>query len=461
MSRQREQRLQAIYDAFDARNYKGAIKLSNAAIQKYPDQPVFKTLKAVALDRTGKSAEALQLVDEILSLAPPDDHVLNMLLLVLKPAKRAADLQQAYETACSKEPNNTELLQGLFGCHVRSFNFQAQQQVAMKLNKTHPNELYQWWVITSLALQAHEAAANAAVAANHSTERRGTPAAGGGTSNGGATAAGGGLGADKLLQLAEAMAGRLLSKHTGCCPPSWECAMLYLGLLQAQGKYDAALSALRGPLFRSFSLSAERREAEAALLLAKGDLAAAAAAYGQAIQDQPDDWALLLLYLDCLLPGTACSLPAISSNAVAQMLTGIEAGTTPGTVVGGLEALVAKLSTGEAATSVEDGITQAESLLLKLPTTAPTESSSSSPSSTATDPASQPQQSSNTSTPNGQDNNEVNNSDDNSSGHIGSKQLPLLRGPALAVVELTKRRLQLGLASQQDLADAILQYHDK
>jgi hypothetical protein len=47
------------------------------------------------------------------------------------------------------------------------------------------------------------------------------------------------LGADKLLQLAEAMAARLLSKLQGAGAAgggvaSWEAVMLYLGLLQAQ-----------------------------------------------------------------------------------------------------------------------------------------------------------------------------------------------------------------------------------
>ena len=31
----------------------------------------------------------------------------------------------------------------------------------MKLNKQHPSEQYQWWVVTTIALQAHAAAAQA------------------------------------------------------------------------------------------------------------------------------------------------------------------------------------------------------------------------------------------------------------------------------------------------------------
>lgn len=104
----------------------------------------------------------------------------------------------------------------------------------MKLNKSHPNELYQWWVVASLALQAHAAAVQARLApapADSATGSSGDSSQPLGLS----AAAGAGLGADKLLALAEAMAGRLLAK-----PPaqggqhSWESVMTYLGLLQAQ-----------------------------------------------------------------------------------------------------------------------------------------------------------------------------------------------------------------------------------
>ena len=61
----------------------------------------------------------LQVAEEVLAAAPPDDHVLNMLLLVLKPANRVQDVLPAYEAACSKQPKNEDLLQGLFACHVR------------------------------------------------------------------------------------------------------------------------------------------------------------------------------------------------------------------------------------------------------------------------------------------------------------------------------------------------------
>lgn len=103
----------------------------------------------------------------------------------------------------------------------------------MKLNKLHPSELYQWWVITTLALQVHQTAATTAITAC-SSSTNGDSKEQGSTATPVVPTAAAGMGADKLLQLAEAMAFRLLSKHTGCCPPSWESAMMYLALLQAQ-----------------------------------------------------------------------------------------------------------------------------------------------------------------------------------------------------------------------------------
>ena len=110
----------------------------------------------------------------------------------------------------------------------RSFSFSAQQQVAMKLNKLHPSELYQWWVVASLALQAHTAAVQARLSAPAATAASSSSS---GSSGQPPAAAAAGLGADKLLALAEAMAGRLLAKGG---PHSWESVMMYLGLLQAQ-----------------------------------------------------------------------------------------------------------------------------------------------------------------------------------------------------------------------------------
>jgi hypothetical protein len=103
----------------------------------------------------------------------------------------------------------------------------------MRLSKQHPGERYQWWVVTTLALQAHEANVCAQLARPAASPPHGD-------TNGAACSTDSqppaGLGADKLLQLAEAMAGRLLAKPpaSGQQHHSWEEVMMFLGLLQAQ-----------------------------------------------------------------------------------------------------------------------------------------------------------------------------------------------------------------------------------
>lgn len=129
-----------------------------------------------------------------------------------------------------------------------------QQQAAMKLSKLAPAgsaeaAAYSWWVVTSLALQAR--------AAILGQDQQGRPLAAAGSSGAAGGAAAGGLPADKLLQLAESMAGRQAKaaeaaaatkqaqagKAAAMAAVGWtyEALLLYLDILQGQGKAQEAL----------------------------------------------------------------------------------------------------------------------------------------------------------------------------------------------------------------------------
>ena len=78
----RFRKLQPIYNAVDARNYKAAIKLcSKKDLEKWD---IVKTLKAHALERTGKIDEALDLCRDVKARNPTDAAVLNTLVLTFK-----------------------------------------------------------------------------------------------------------------------------------------------------------------------------------------------------------------------------------------------------------------------------------------------------------------------------------------------------------------------------------------
>ncbi len=139
----------------------------------------------------------------------------------------------------------------------REFDFVLQQQAAMKLSKLAPAgsaeaAAYSWWVVTALVLQAR--------AALLGQDQQGRPlvaAGGSAAAGGGAAAAGASLPPDKLLQLAESMAGRQAKAAEAAAAAkqgqagkaaamaavgwSYEALLLYLDILQGQGKAREAL----------------------------------------------------------------------------------------------------------------------------------------------------------------------------------------------------------------------------
>lgn len=78
----RARKLQPIYNALDARNYKAALKLcAKKDLEKWD---VVKTLKAHALERLGRVEEALDVCREVKAHKPTDDVVLSTLVMTFK-----------------------------------------------------------------------------------------------------------------------------------------------------------------------------------------------------------------------------------------------------------------------------------------------------------------------------------------------------------------------------------------
>lgn len=75
--------------------------------------------------------------------------------------------------------------------------------------------------------------------------------------------------------------------------------------MRAQGKHQAALDAVAGPLGNVVTLPAERRRLRASLHGALGQHAEAAALLAEALLEEPEQWADVCQYMDCLLPHTA------------------------------------------------------------------------------------------------------------------------------------------------------------
>jgi hypothetical protein len=134
-----------------------AAKLSAAARQKHPDSHILMALHSVALWRSGRTEEALQVglttgraagcyhiadlhqqydcamasrssvecdpcvasliwqvADDLLAAGPTEEQVLRTLTLALRPAGQGSRLAAAWEAASAQQPRNQELLLGCF-----------------------------------------------------------------------------------------------------------------------------------------------------------------------------------------------------------------------------------------------------------------------------------------------------------------------------------------------------------
>ncbi|KAL8128991.1 hypothetical protein V2J09_018146, partial [Rumex salicifolius] len=264
-----ERRVRQIWDAIDSRQYKNALKLSFALLTKYPTSPYALALKAVILERMGKPGEALSIclsAKELLHKNDSflmDDLTLSTLQIVFQRLDRLDLATSCYEYACGKLPSNMELMMGLFNCYVREYSYVKQQQTALKLYKIAGEERFLLWAICSIMLQVHH-----------------------------------GHGGEKLFVLAEGLIKKHINSHSLHEP---EALIIYLSILEQQGKYRDALEILSGNLGSLLSIEVDQLRLQGRLLARAGDNASAASIFQKILKLRPDDWQCFLQYLGCLL----------------------------------------------------------------------------------------------------------------------------------------------------------------
>uniref|UniRef100_A0A7C9ARA7 Phagocyte signaling-impaired protein n=1 Tax=Opuntia streptacantha TaxID=393608 RepID=A0A7C9ARA7_OPUST len=234
--------------------------------------PVLKNLqalKALILERMGKSEEALSLCLEATELLHKnvtllmDDLTLSTLQIVFQRLGRLDLATSLYDYACVKFPNNLELMMGLFNCYVREYAYVKQQQTAIKMYKLANEERFLLWAVCSIQLQVSC-----------------------------------GQGGEKLLGLAEGLLRKHISTHSLHEP---EALMVYISVLEQQGKFSDALEVLSGTLGSLILIEVDRLRLQGRLLAKSGDNAAAAITFQKILESCPDDWECFLHYLGCLL----------------------------------------------------------------------------------------------------------------------------------------------------------------
>ncbi|KDP45753.1 hypothetical protein JCGZ_17360 [Jatropha curcas] len=279
-----ERRVRPIWDAIDSRQFKNALKHSTGLLAKYPNSPYALALKALILERMGKSDEALSIClnskellyknDSMLM----DDLTLSTLQIVFQRLDHLDLATSCYEYACGKFPNNLELMMGLFNCYVREYSFVKQQQTAIKMYKLVGEERFLLWAVCSIQLQVF-------------------------CGNGG----------EKLLLLAEGLLKKHVVSHSLHEP---EALIVYISILEQQAKYGDALEILSGKLGSLLMIEVDKLRLQGRLLAQSGDYAAGADIYQKILELCPDDWECFLHYLGCLLEDDSSWSKGVNNGSI-------------------------------------------------------------------------------------------------------------------------------------------------
>ena len=128
-------KVRAVYEALDGRKHKLALKLLAPLLEKKPDNPQLRILKALALVRSGNKDEAVKIARELKSMkeVENDEHLLNNLAIVFREGGAPSEATECFVSAWEKQPQNEDLGLCVFAAYGKERNFLKQQQVAIRL----------------------------------------------------------------------------------------------------------------------------------------------------------------------------------------------------------------------------------------------------------------------------------------------------------------------------------------
>ena len=112
-------KLMQIYEAFDARNHRHALKLIQQTMAKFPHSYILKSLRCLALYRTDRRLEALHHLKEVLAVPHTEEAVLNAVAMILKAEEDWQALANMYSMASAAHPNSKGLAEQVFFSAVR------------------------------------------------------------------------------------------------------------------------------------------------------------------------------------------------------------------------------------------------------------------------------------------------------------------------------------------------------
>ncbi|KAJ1962899.1 mitochondrial distribution and morphology [Dipsacomyces acuminosporus] len=151
-----QRQLRPIYDALDISDFDRARKECAKLLRKNPNHLSAKALLTFVLARSGDTDNALGIGQQVLSApsALKNPHVQQGLSLAYRALGRPTEEIAVYNGALNFDPSNEQLHRKVFMAAARNRMYKEQHQTALQLNKMFKRDIYMWWVIVSLLLQA-------------------------------------------------------------------------------------------------------------------------------------------------------------------------------------------------------------------------------------------------------------------------------------------------------------------
>lgn len=211
-----ERRLRPIYDSLEVGNNKKALQEAEKLLKKQPSLICAQALKALALLRLGKYEESNILLKNISQEKPTDDSTLQVLSFCYKEMEQLDKICELYNHAAKQSPGNEEILAHLFISYVRLDDYKSQQAVALQLYRVKLINAYYFWAVMSVVLQGIRGPES------KNPDKR------------------------KLyLALAQRMVDKMISEDK---LEAEQEVLLYITILEEQGKHQEALDFLNGPV---------------------------------------------------------------------------------------------------------------------------------------------------------------------------------------------------------------------
>uniref|UniRef100_A0A8R1HP83 N-terminal acetyltransferase B complex subunit MDM20 homolog n=1 Tax=Caenorhabditis japonica TaxID=281687 RepID=A0A8R1HP83_CAEJA len=151
-----ERRLRPVYDSLDSSNYKKALQETEKVLKKHPTTTAAKVLKALALIRLERLAEAMEIIDALdVAGVKHDDLTLQAFVHCYRDSNQTARIVTLYERAIVVDPSEHNLTM-LFMAYTRERMYKEQQKIGLRLFKDVGNVPYYLWSVMSLVMQANE-----------------------------------------------------------------------------------------------------------------------------------------------------------------------------------------------------------------------------------------------------------------------------------------------------------------